>query len=145
MRRIAPRHRLASLLSLLVAVAASVPVATAAAHAAPAATPQRVAVTQGAGPASGEVGITALTFRVSTGGPALNLRSCPRLSCSVDLTVPNGSYVSVSCQTTGDTVTGNLGTSAIWDRVVTGMTYFYASDTNIQSGYDGFHPGLPRC
>ncbi|MEO3742093.1 hypothetical protein [Plantactinospora sp. B5E13] len=95
----------------------------------------------GVGPAAVE-----MTFTVSTGGPATNIRSCAQLSCGVVTTISNGTFVTVDCQRRGETVTGNLGTSAVWDRIVAfNGPIGFASDTNIRTGYDGFHPGLPRC
>ncbi|MEO3742092.1 hypothetical protein [Plantactinospora sp. B5E13] len=149
------RRRLVGLLGVLAAASLALPLTATATYASDGGSTGRAAAVTApaeraaAGPSAGTPDdgdqVAALVFQVNTGGPAMNLRSCPRLSCSSDLQVPNGGYVTVDCQTLGDTVTGYYGTSAIWDRVLSGMTYFFASDTNIRTGYDGFHPGLPRC
>ena len=76
----------------------------------------------------------------------MKVRICAHLSCSVVTSIPDGTIVTVSCQTTGDTVTGHLGTSNIWDRIIgENGPIGYASDTNIRTGFDGFDPNLPRC
>ncbi|GAA2707899.1 hypothetical protein ACFY2R_20400 [Micromonospora olivasterospora] len=50
--------------------------------------------------------------------------------------------VSVYCQATGTTVTGNKGTTNIWNRIGTNR---YVSDAYVNTGYSGFIPGVPRC
>lgn len=120
-------HRLAGGLGALV---------TAGALLIPSATAQAADETAAPAPAA------TLSFPVSTGGAAMKVRNCPHLSCSVVHTFANGTVVPVDCQTTGDTVTGHLGTSNIWDVIA---NLGYASDTNIGTGFDGFDPNLPRC
>jgi hypothetical protein len=50
----------------------------------------------------------------------------------------NGSTITVSCQTTGDTMYG----STIWDKTSDGL---YVPDYYVKTGYSGFAPGVPRC
>jgi hypothetical protein len=79
---------------------------------------------------------------VNTAGDPLNVRSGPGTGYSVVGTVADGARVTVSCQTTGTTVTGTYGTSNIWDEIGTGR---FISDTYVYTGYDGYIPGVPRC
>ncbi|MFJ6200077.1 SH3 domain-containing protein [Micromonospora sp. NPDC092111] len=140
-----PRGRFATLLGMLATAGTVVALAATPANAAPAPSPALEAQ-QSAQATVAYRQAVELTFTVSTGGTALNVRSCARLSCGVVTTIPNGTFITVDCQRAGDTVTGNLGTSAVWDRIIgSSGPIGFASDTNIRSGYDGFHPGLPRC
>lgn len=79
---------------------------------------------------------------VNTAGSPLTVRSGPGTSHSAVGTVADGTRVTISCQTTGTTVTGTYGTSKIWDRIGAGR---YISDAYVYTGYDGFIPGVPRC
>ncbi|WP_279579071.1 hypothetical protein [Fodinicola feengrottensis] len=57
------------------------------------------------------------TGTVSTGGSALNVRSGPHTTDSVVGSVANGSTVTITCQTSGTSVTGTYGTSTLWDKI----------------------------
>ncbi|GLI01042.1 hypothetical protein [Phytohabitans aurantiacus] len=59
---------------------------------------------------------------------------------SVD-SLPDETNVTVLSQTSGTTVTGTYGTSAIWDRIGPSR---YVADGYLHTGYDGYIPGLPR-
>ncbi|GAB2971640.1 hypothetical protein GCM10017788_22890 [Amycolatopsis acidiphila] len=48
-------------------------------------------------------------------GVAVTVRSAPSTSATSVGTVADGASVSIDCQANGDTVTGNYGTSDIWD------------------------------
>ncbi|MGA8117855.1 MAG: GH25 family lysozyme [Actinocatenispora sp.] len=74
-----------------------------------------------------------------TDGDNLNIRSAPNTSASVVTALAEGTTVTVDCQTTGTTVEG----VSIWDHLA-GYDG-YASDLYIYTGYDGWHPDLPRC
>lgn len=82
----------------------------------------------------------AVSARVfGTDGAGLNVRTSPSPSGAVRANLPENTYVSVSCQTSGTTVNG----TAVWDYL---PAYGgYASDAYLWTGYDGFHPQLPRC
>ena len=79
---------------------------------------------------------------VNTSGTPLTVRSGPGTGYSSVGTVADGTHVTISCQTTGTTVTGTYGTSNIWDKIGSGR---YISDAYTSTGYDGFIPGVPRC
>lgn len=50
--------------------------------------------------------------------------------------VADGATVHITCQTTGTTVTGTYGTSAIWDKIREGGAG-YVSDAYVYTGSDG--------
>lgn len=79
---------------------------------------------------------------VNTAGTALTVRSGPGTNYTAVGTVADGASVSISCQTSGTTVSGTYGTSSIWDRIGSGR---YIADAYVYTGYDGYIPGLPRC
>jgi hypothetical protein len=87
-------------------------------------------------------GSTAGSGTVNTAGSPLTVRSGPGTTYAAVGTVADGAGVSILCQTAGTTVTGTYGTSSIWDRIGTGR---FISDAYVQTGYDGYIPGVPRC
>ena len=72
--------------------------------------------------------------RVDTAGSPLTVRSGPSTGSSAVGTVADGAVVTISCQTTGTTVTGTFGTSNIWDRIGSGR---YIADAYVYTGSDG--------
>lgn len=72
--------------------------------------------------------------RVDTAGAPLTVRSGPSTSSSAVGTVADGATVTISCQTTGTSVTGTFGTSNIWDRIGSGR---YIADAYVYTGSDG--------
>lgn len=88
-------------------------------------------------PAAANASITAYVW--NTGGDSLNVRSGPTTSYSVVTSLAEGTYVTVSCQTTGTTVNG----TNIWDYL---PAYGgYTTDAYLYTGYDGHDPNLPYC
>ncbi|MEJ3744630.1 peptidoglycan DD-metalloendopeptidase family protein [Actinomycetes bacterium KLBMP 9797] len=79
---------------------------------------------------------------VNTAGAALTVRAGPGTGYGAVGTVADGAAVSIYCQTTGTSVTGTYGTSNIWERIGTGR---FIADAYVNTGYDGFIPGVPRC
>lgn len=71
---------------------------------------------------------------VKTSGIDLNVRSGPGTSFSIVGTLANGTKVTISCQTTGTTVTGTYGTSNLWNRIGSGR---YVPDAYVYTGSDG--------
>lgn len=71
---------------------------------------------------------------VNTAGANLNVRSGPGTSFSIVDSLPDGASVTISCQTTGTSVTGTYGTSNIWDKIGAGR---YVPDAYIFTGSDG--------
>ncbi|HEX6967774.1 MAG TPA: peptidoglycan DD-metalloendopeptidase family protein [Micromonosporaceae bacterium] len=83
------------------------------------------------------------TGTVNTSGANLNVRSGPGTGYSIVGSVADGQQVTITCQTTGSTVTGTYGTSNIWNRITSPSGYI--ADAYTYTGYDGFIPGVPRC
>jgi len=79
---------------------------------------------------------------VNTAGTALTVRSGPGTGYSSVGTVADGTRVTISCQTSGTTVTGTYGTSSIWDKIGSGR---HIADAYVYTGSDGYIPGVPRC
>ncbi|MES2014951.1 MAG: peptidoglycan DD-metalloendopeptidase family protein [Pseudomonadota bacterium] len=71
---------------------------------------------------------------VNTAGANLNVRSGPGTSYSIVDSLADGAGVSISCQTTGTTITGTYGTSNLWDKIGSGR---YVPDAYIYTGSDG--------
>ncbi len=74
------------------------------------------------------------------GTSKVNARSGPGTSYQIIKTYSPGVTVSIVCQTPGETITGPLGTSNIWDKTADGV---YVSDTYVRTGVDGYVTG--RC
>ncbi|MCX5332387.1 MULTISPECIES: hypothetical protein [unclassified Streptomyces] len=70
----------------------------------------------------------------------VNARSGPGTSYQIIKTYKPGTNISITCQTPGETITGPLGTSNIWDKTSDGV---YVSDTYVKTGADGYVTG--RC
>ena len=71
---------------------------------------------------------------VNTAGADLNVRSGPGTSYSIVGSLNDGAGVSISCQTTGTSISGTYGTSNIWDKTGSGR---YVPDAYIYTGSDG--------
>ena len=78
-------------------------------------------------------GAGGVAGRVNTSGIALHVRSGASLSASIVGSVADGSYVAISCQKHGGSVSGTYGTSTLWDKINGG----YVSDSYIYTGHDG--------
>ncbi|MEV0172538.1 SH3 domain-containing protein [Streptomyces sp. NPDC050803] len=68
-------------------------------------------------------------------GVRLNVRSGPGTGYSIVRILPEGSRVTIYCQTPGTTVTGPYGTSNIWDNISNGE---FVSDAYVNTGSDGY-------
>ncbi|MER5179018.1 SH3 domain-containing protein [Streptomyces sp. NPDC002896] len=73
-------------------------------------------------------------------GYTVNVRSGPSTSYSIVKVLPEGSKVTIFCQTPGQTVSGPYGTSNVWDNIASGQ---YVSDAYVNTGSDGYV--APRC
>nr|WP_240982836.1 hypothetical protein [Streptomyces sp. S3(2020)] len=65
----------------------------------------------------------------------VNARTGPGTSYQIIKTYSPGTTVSIVCQRPGETITGPLGTSDIWDKTADGV---YVSDTYVKTGSDGY-------
>ncbi|WP_242109189.1 M23 family metallopeptidase [Luteimonas aquatica] len=79
-------------------------------------------------------GTSGATGTVNTSGANLNVRSGPSTSYSVVGSLADGAKVTISCQTTGQSVTGTYGTSNLWNRIGSGR---YIPDAYTYTGSDG--------
>ncbi len=77
---------------------------------------------------------------VKTKGANLNVRSGPGTKNKIVGKLSNGSTVTISCQTTGETITGTYGKSNIWNKIGTGK---YIPDAYTYTGSNGFV--APKC
>jgi murein DD-endopeptidase MepM/ murein hydrolase activator NlpD len=75
-----------------------------------------------AGPMPQPTGAVAATFtgNVVASGTPLNVRSGPSASASRVRSVPNGTALTLSCQVTGQRITGSVRTTDAWDRLPDG-------------------------
>ncbi|MGW4487511.1 hypothetical protein ACWEOE_27145 [Amycolatopsis sp. NPDC004368] len=85
-------------------------------------------------------GTGGATGVITTAGAPLNLRESPSTSAATKGVAARYARVPIECSVTGESVSGALGTSAIWDRVGPGL---YVSDTYVKTGTDG--PVAPPC
>ncbi|WP_158886925.1 hypothetical protein [Amycolatopsis anabasis] len=77
---------------------------------------------------------------VTTAGDPLNVRASASTSAAIKGFAANYAQVIVECYVEGDSVTGPLGTSRIWDRIGPGH---YISDTYLKTGSNS--PVAPKC
>lgn len=71
--------------------------------------------------------------RINTAGAPLTIRAGATSSSAAIGSVADGAYVTITCQQTGQSVTGTYGTSRLWDKIGTG----YVSDAYVSTGSDG--------
>jgi hypothetical protein len=79
-----------------------------------------------------------------TGGLGVYPRTSTSMSASkVSPALGEGAVVTLSCETTGETVTDTAGsTSSLWDQLNTG---YYVSNAYINTGTNGRTPGVQDC
>lgn len=75
------------------------------------------------------------TVNVAT-GETLTVRSTPSTSASTVASLADGAGISISCKTTGTTVTGTYGTMSQWDKLSNG----YVSHAHVYSTV-----AIPSC
>jgi len=71
-----------------------------------------------------------------TAGSVLNVRSGPSIGYDVVRTISPGNGLPISCQVSGETITGTERTTALWDRLADGR---FVSDAYVQ--WQGSPPG----
>ncbi|MEU9866114.1 hypothetical protein AB0D99_35135 [Streptomyces sp. NPDC047971] len=81
------------------------------------------------------VSTTSTTRYPVAPGTRVNVRSGPGTQYAIVRVLPVGSWVSIRCQTPGQTVTGPYGTTNIWDNIAAGE---FISDAYVQTGSDGY-------
>lgn len=78
-------------------------------------------------------GAGGVVGRVNTGGPALTIRATASPGAAAVGTVADGAQVTITCQSTGASVTGTYGASTLWDRIGVG----FVPDAFVSTGSDG--------
>jgi hypothetical protein len=86
----------------------------------------------------------ATQFRVAWTGIGVYPRSGPSMDTTkVGAALPDGAIVDVDCETTGTTMTDTAGyVSDIWERLTDGT---YIANVFVNTGVDGWTPGIPVC
>lgn len=74
-----------------------------------------------------------------TGGSGLNVRDAPSEAGTPVDWLAEGSKVTIVCQTSGDSVDGNV----VWDKLQ--HPAGYVSDAFMKTGYADVIPGVPQC
>lgn len=82
------------------------------------------------GTSNGGAGVSG---RINTAGSALSVRARPTRDSAIVGSIPDGTYITIRCQQTGQSVSGTYGTTSLWDRVGAG----YVSDAYVSTGSDG--------
>ncbi len=75
----------------------------------------------------------AATGTVNTAGAPLTVRAAPGTGYDAWSSVADGATVTITCQTTGSTVTGTYGTTNLWDMLSGGG---FVSDAYVYTGSD---------
>jgi len=83
--------------------------------------------------------VIALNARVNTGGDSLNVRNGPSSRNAFIGTIYAGQNFDVDCQVTGETISGNSGTTNVWLHVPSKGGYVSAAFVNT------FGNGAPQC
>jgi hypothetical protein len=78
-------------------------------------------------------GSGGVTGRVDTAGPPLTVRAGASTSTAAVGSVADGTFVTISCQKHGQSVTGTFGTSTLWDDIGNG----FVADAYVATGSDG--------
>lgn len=86
------------------------------------------------GGGGGSTGSTTGNARIDTpSGVKLTIRSGPGTGFTAIGSVADGARVTITCQKTGQKVTGTFGTSTLWDKIGSG----YVADAYVYTGTDG--------
>src|SRR5262245_5334920 len=90
-------------------------------------------------PSEAALGSNASGTVFNTSGQKLNVRAEPTTQSAVVATLSSGTKVKISCQVTGQTVSGN----SIWDYL---PAYGgYVADAFLYTGHAGVIPGVETC
>jgi len=83
------------------------------------------------------------SFRVAWTRIGIYPRSAPDMaSAKVGAALPDGAWIDVVCETTGTTVTSDVATTDIWEKLSNGT---YLPNAFVETGANGWTPGVPRC
>jgi uncharacterized protein YraI len=89
-----------------------------------------------AGFAGGGAGAAPGTVHTNHGG-SLTLRAKPTTHSSAVTYIPSGRRINITCQISGQRVSGKYGTSTLWDKTSFNGHTGYVSDTYVYTGSDG--------
>ncbi|MGB7588455.1 MAG: hypothetical protein WBM00_07070 [Solirubrobacterales bacterium] len=78
---------------------------------------------------------------VGTQGNGLNVRTAPRLGAGLLRNLPEGTAITIECQTRGDTV----GSSTMWDKISQPVSGYLADWYTTTPVVNNPSPGLPAC
>ncbi|MEU4212056.1 peptidase [Streptomyces sp. NPDC026206] len=76
-----------------------------------------------------------MTYYPIAPGHQVNVRRGPSSDSELIKVLPQGSSVSIRCQSRGETVSGPCGTTDIWDCIAPGQ---YVSDAYVKTGSSDF-------
>lgn len=82
----------------------------------------------------------AASGTVNTSGANLTVRAAPGSQYNSYGSRSDGATVTITCQTSGSSVTGTYGTSSIWDMISSGG---FIADAYVHTGSDGYV--APKC
>jgi len=87
--------------------------------------------------------VAVSSFRIAWTHIGIYPRSAPSMSASkVGNALPDGASISVQCELTGTSVTSDVATTTIWERLTNGT---YLPNAFVDTGVNGWTPGVPRC
>ncbi|HWO25851.1 MAG TPA: hypothetical protein VNO30_44255 [Kofleriaceae bacterium] len=78
-------------------------------------------------------GGSGFSARINTSGAPLTIRASASSAAAAVGSVPDGAFVTITCQKVGQSITGTYGTTALWDKIGGG----YVSDAYVSTGSDG--------
>jgi hypothetical protein len=78
-------------------------------------------------------GGSGVSGRINTSGAPLTIRAGASTNTAAIGSVADGAYVTIKCQTYGQSVSGTYGTSKLWDKIGSG----YIADAYVSTGSDG--------
>jgi hypothetical protein len=82
-------------------------------------------------------------FRIAWTQIGIFPRSAPDMGASkVGAALADGTWIDVACETLGTSVTSNVATTDIWERLTNGT---YIPNAFVETGANGWTPGVPRC
>jgi len=73
---------------------------------------------------------------INTNGQTLNVRSGPNTHSGVTGSFRNGAQLNINCQTHGENIHGNLGTTNVW---------YHVSNGYVSAAFVRLNGGVPQC
>lgn len=83
------------------------------------------------------------TYKIAWTGVGLYPRAAPSLDAAIaGEALPDGASVQIKCELTGQPVSNGAWTTSIWEQLTNGQ---YVPNAHINTGVDGWTPGVPKC